>query len=225
MLLLLKGKPRSKGLLTAYSLACYVPAEESKHWKECGAKTFDGTKSNSMFDQVNKWFILQDLESRLEIERSSIRLPGIFQLQLYFGSGTHHGENPFCIFRRISSIAKEIFLFFSFNKSFQHSSIFLTLIKLFGTGYASQIASWRLFSGMYFSNWVVAYDASSEGRTHLNWSSFDIRYNMEPLSFLVFFLTRRARRMRRQWRKRQIQGSSPLSLSVLLLTSLFPSSK
>ena len=35
------------------------------------------------------------------------------------------------------------------------------------TGYTSQIASWSLFLGIYFSNWVFAYNASSKGRFHL----------------------------------------------------------
>ena len=60
----------------------------------------------------------------------------------------------FCIFPRISSIAKGLFLFFSFNRSFKNSFIFLTWFKLFGMGCTSQIVSWSPFSGMYFSNCV-----------------------------------------------------------------------
>ena len=47
----------------------------------------------------------------------------------------------FCIFPSISSIAKELLLFFPLNRSFKNSSIFLTWFKLFGTGCTSQIAS------------------------------------------------------------------------------------
>ena len=47
----------------------------------------------------------------------------------------------FCIFPRISSIAKEVFLFFSFNRSFKYLSIFLTWFELFGTRCTPQIAS------------------------------------------------------------------------------------
>ena len=58
----------------------------------------------------------------------------------------------FCIFPRISSIAKELFIFFSLNSSFKNPSIFFTWFKLFGTRCTLHIASWILFSGMYFSN-------------------------------------------------------------------------
>ena len=44
-----------------------------------------------------------------------------------------------CIFPRIPSIPKELILFFSFNRSFKNSSIFLTLFKLFSIGCISQI--------------------------------------------------------------------------------------
>ena len=49
--------------------------------------------------------------------------------------------------------------------------------------------------------------------------------NMEPVGFLVFFVTLRAQGMRRRWRWRQSWGSSTLSLFVLLLTSHFSSSR
>ena len=42
----------------------------------------------------------------------------------------------------------------------------------------SQIASWILFYGMYFSNCVFALDASLDRRSHLNWSSFDTIWNL-----------------------------------------------
>ena len=64
------------------------------------------------------------------------------------------GRALFCIFPRISLIAKELFLFFSFYRSFKNSSIFLTWFKLFVTGCTLQIAPWRLFPGIYFSNCV-----------------------------------------------------------------------
>ena len=37
----------------------FLPLEESTSLKECC--TFDGTKTNYFFDQVKKWFVLQDL--------------------------------------------------------------------------------------------------------------------------------------------------------------------
>ena len=43
-----------------------MPPEESTRSIECC--NFDGTKSNYLFDQVNKWSVLEDLESRLEIK-------------------------------------------------------------------------------------------------------------------------------------------------------------
>ena len=46
-------------------LTCFLPAEESTRSIECC--TFDGTKSNYLLDQVKKWFVLEDLESRLVI--------------------------------------------------------------------------------------------------------------------------------------------------------------
>ena len=52
-----------------------------------------------------------------------------------------------------------------------------------------------------------------------------IRYNMEPLGFLVFFLTLRARGMRRWWRRRRTRRSPPSLLFTWLLTSLLSSSR
>ena len=52
-----------------------------------------------------------------------------------------------------------------------------------------------------------------------------IRYNMEPLGFLVFFLTLRDRAMRRQWRQRWTRRSAPSLLFTWLLTSLLSSSR
>ena len=52
-----------------------------------------------------------------------------------------------------------------------------------------------------------------------------IRYNMEPLGFLVFFLTLRAQGMRRRWRRRQTRRSPPSLLFTWLLTSLLSSSR
>ena len=49
-----------------------------------------------------------------------------------------------------------------------------------------------------------------------------IQYNMEPLRFLVLFLTHRARGMRRRWRRTWARWSSPLPPFALLL--LFSSS-
>ena len=40
------------------------PEESTRSIEYC---TFDGTKSNYLFNQVNKWFVLEDWESRLEI--------------------------------------------------------------------------------------------------------------------------------------------------------------
>ena len=45
---------------------CVLLPEESKRSIECC--TFDGTKSNYLFDQVSKWFLLEDLEARQEIK-------------------------------------------------------------------------------------------------------------------------------------------------------------
>ena len=52
-----------------------------------------------------------------------------------------------------------------------------------------------------------------------------IRYNMEPLGFLVFFLTLRAQGMRRRWRRRRTRRSPPSLLFTWLLTSLLSSSR
>ena len=52
-----------------------------------------------------------------------------------------------------------------------------------------------------------------------------IRYNMEPRGFLVFFLTLRARGMRRRWRRRRTRRSPPSLLFTWLLTSLLSSSR
>ena len=52
-----------------------------------------------------------------------------------------------------------------------------------------------------------------------------IQYNMEPLGFLVFFLTLRARGMRRRWRQRGTRRSSPSLLFTWLLTSLLSLSR
>lgn len=49
-----------------YSLACFLPPEE-RTLSKIFCK-FDGTKLNSLFDYVKKWFFLQDLEYRLEIQ-------------------------------------------------------------------------------------------------------------------------------------------------------------
>ena len=51
------------------------------------------------------------------------------------------------------------------------------------------------------------------------------QYNVEPLGFLVFFLTLRARGMRRGWRRRGTRRSSPSLLFTWLLTSLLSSSR
>ena len=48
---------------------------------------------------------------------------------------------------------------------------------------------------------------------------------MEPLDFLVFFNTLRARGMRRRWRQRWTGRSPPLFLFTWLLTSLLSSSR
>ena len=50
-----------------------------------------------------------------------------------------------------------------------------------------------------------------------------IRYNMEPLGFLVFLLNLRASGMRRRWRRRQTRRSPPSLLFTWLLTSLLSS--
>ena len=50
-----------------------------------------------------------------------------------------------------------------------------------------------------------------------------IWYSMEPLGFLVFFLTLRARGMRWRWRRRQTSRSPPSLLFTWLLTSLLSS--
>ena len=52
-----------------------------------------------------------------------------------------------------------------------------------------------------------------------------IRYNMEPLGFLVFLLNLRASGMRRRWRRRQTRRSPPSLLFTWLLTSLISSSR
>ena len=52
-----------------------------------------------------------------------------------------------------------------------------------------------------------------------------IWYNVEPLGFLVFFLTLRARGIRRRWKRRRTRRSFPLLLFTLLFTSLLSSSK
>ena len=60
-----------------YSLPCFLPSEESTRSIE--SRTLDDTKSNYLFDQVNKWFVLEDLKSDLEIKEER-RLLGILQL-------------------------------------------------------------------------------------------------------------------------------------------------
>ena len=52
-----------------------------------------------------------------------------------------------------------------------------------------------------------------------------IWYSMEPLGFLVVFLTLRARGMRIRWRRRRTRRSPPLLLFTWLLTSLLSSSR
>ena len=127
-----------------------------------------------------------------------------------------------CICPRISSIAKELFLFSSFNRFLKNSSIFLTCFKLFGTGCTSQIASWILFSRMHFSNCVCI---RCRLRREVPFKLIFVRYNMGSLGFLVFFLTLRARGMRRRWRRRQTRRSPPSLLFTWLLTSLLSSSR
>ena len=52
-----------------------------------------------------------------------------------------------------------------------------------------------------------------------------IWYNMEPLGFLVLFLTLKARGMRRRWRRRRTRRSPPSLLFTWLLTSLLSLSR
>ena len=52
-----------------------------------------------------------------------------------------------------------------------------------------------------------------------------VRYNMEPVGLLVFFLTLRAWGMRRRWRQRRTRRSPPSLLFTWLLTSLLSSSR
>ena len=94
----------------------FFPLEESTRSIKCCF--FDGTKSNYLFDQVNKWFVLEDLQSRLEIKEDR-RSFSNFNHTLDMNSSR---RDPFSVF---FSESKELFLSFSFSRSFENSSIFL----------------------------------------------------------------------------------------------------
>ena len=90
-------------------------------------------------------------------------------------------------FPRISLTAKELFLFLSFNRLFKNLSIFLTYFKLFGTGCTSQIAFFK-----------VSVCIRCKLEREVLFKLMFIQYNVKPLGSLVFFLTLRARGMRKQ---------------------------
>ena len=117
----------------------------------------------------------------------------------------------FCIFPRISSIAKELFIFFSFNSSFKNPSIFWL-----GSSCLVGDVLYRLrreyFSLGCISQTVVLLRCKL--RREVPFKLVFIRYNMESLGFLVFFLTLRARGMRRRWKQIWTRRSPPLFLIV-----------
>ena len=87
---------------------------------------------------------------------------------------------------------------------------------------------------MYFTDWVVnifLWDAflklcvciRCKLRREVPFKLIFIWYNMEPLGFLVLFLTLRARGMRRRWRRRWTRRSPPSLFPTWLLTSLLSS--
>ena len=108
----------------------------------------------------------------------------------------------------------KLFLFFSSNRSCRNLSIFLTWLKLFGTECTSQIASWSF----YFLKWVFAQNASLDGRSHLNWSSFDTLW-----TFLVSRPSSSFSELE-EWEDNEVEDElkdRELRLFVVLLTSLF----
>ena len=71
--------------------------------------TFNGTKSNYLVDQANKWFVLEDLKSCLEIEeehQTSCHFP---TLTIVWRRDPSRRKSFFVFFHRISSIANEFF--------------------------------------------------------------------------------------------------------------------
>ena len=93
-----------------------------------------------------------------------------------------------------------------------------------------------VYFGIYFTDWVVKaflWDVFLKLhvciRCKLQWEVpfklIFILINMEPLGFLVFFLTLRAQGMTGWWRRRWTRRSSPLLLFTLLLTCLLSLSR
>ena len=113
----------------------FLPPEESRRSEECC--TFDGTKSNYLFDEVNKWFVLQDLESRLKIKEKrqkfwhspTLIIPWIRDPSRIKYPSQIKNPSPIEPFSRFFQkpqwkLRSYIFIF-SFNRSFRNSSIFL----------------------------------------------------------------------------------------------------
>ena len=129
-----------------------------------------------------------------------------------------------CIFPSIPSIPKELILFFSFNRSFKNSSIFLTLFKLFSIGCISQIAL-RLEGFSQGCNSQTVCLHKIQVPTGAWFKLIFISYNMEPLGFLALFLTLSVQGMRTRWRQKGTRRSSPSLLFTLSITSLLPLSR
>ena len=104
-----------------YSLTCFLPPEESTRSIECC--TFNGTKSNYLFDQIDKWFVLKDLRVLSGDKGGASDFLAFSNFNHTLDKGPITERALFCIFPRISSIAKELFLFFSFNRSFKNLKI------------------------------------------------------------------------------------------------------
>ena len=121
----------------------------------------------------------------------------------------------FCIFSRISSLAKELFLFFSFN---------IRPLSWLGSSCLVLDVLHRLIRED-ISLGCMCLCIRCKLRREVPFKLIFIWYSVEPLGFLVFFLTLRDRGIRRRWKRRRTRRSFPLLLFTLLFISLLSSSR
>ena len=183
--------------------------------------TFDGTKSNYLFDPVNKWSVLEDLESCLEIKEER-------QTSWHFPTLT-------ILWIRDPSRRESFLVFFPEshrqlrNFYFSPSIDLLTVHPFFWLG--SSCLARNVFTDCIVNTFLwdvflkLCVCTRCKLRQEVPFKLIFIRYNMEPLGFLVFFLTLRAQGMRRRWRRRRTRRSPPSLLFTWLLTSLLSSSR